>query len=86
MERYEFEMIPVPAEALNAVGITPGVTVEAFADGSRIVIQKAPEEDFCETYNEDCEGCPYCCPCCGETCPHLFAENKDFQRISDLSV
>ena len=42
MERYEFEMIPVPAEALNAVGITPGVTVEAFADGSRIVIQKAP--------------------------------------------
>ena len=35
MERYEFEMIPVPAEALNAVGITPGVTVEAFADGSR---------------------------------------------------
>ena len=66
MERYEFEMIPIPAEALNAVGITPGVTVEAFADGSRIVIQKAPGDDFCEVYNDDCEGCPYCCPCCGE--------------------
>lgn len=66
MERYEFEMIPVPAEALAAAGITPGVTVEAFVDGSRIVIQKAPEDDFCEAYNDDCEGCPYCCPCCGE--------------------
>ena len=44
MERYEFEMIPVPTEALIAAGIVPGVTVEAFADGSRIVIQKAPED------------------------------------------
>ena len=28
------------------------------------------------------------CPCCGKAClcPHLFAENKDFQRISNLSV
>ena len=40
MERYEFEMIPVPAEALNAVGITPRVTVEAFADGSRMTSVK----------------------------------------------
>ena len=47
MERYEFEMIPVPNEALIAAGIVPGVTVEAFVDGSRIVIQKAPEDDFC---------------------------------------
>lgn len=66
MERYEFEMLPVPTEALIAAGIVPGVTVEAFADGSCIVIQKAPEDVFCETFNEDCEGCPYCCPCCGE--------------------
>ncbi len=66
MERYEFELLPVPSDAMKAVGLIPGVTAEAFVDGSRIVIQKAPEEDFCETYNEDCEGCPYCCPCCGE--------------------
>lgn len=66
MERYKFEMIPVPAEALTSAGIFPGIMVEAFADGSRIVIQKAPEDDFCETFNEDCEGCPYCCHCCGE--------------------
>lgn len=66
MERYEFEMIPVPTEALIAARIVPGVAVEAFADGSRIVIQKAPEDDFCETFNEDCKGCPYCCSCCGE--------------------
>ena len=66
MERYEFEMIPVPTETLIAADIVPGVTVEAFAEGSRIVIQKAPEDDFCETFNEDCEGCPYCCPCCGD--------------------
>lgn len=66
MERYEFEMIPVPAEVLITAGIVPGVTVEAFADGRRIVIQKVSEDDFCETFNEDCEGCPYCCLCCGE--------------------
>ena len=54
MERYEFEMIPVPTEALKAGGITPGVTVEAFAGGSRIVIQKAPGVDFCGAYNEEC--------------------------------
>lgn len=66
MERYKFELIPVPSESLEAVGIVSGITAEAFADGNRIIIQKAPEDDFCETYNEDCEGCPYCCPCCGE--------------------
>ena len=77
MERYEFEMIPVPAETLDAVGITPGVTVEAFADGSHIVIQKAPEDDFCESYNEDCVGCPYCCRCCGECLKEQFGGGED---------
>ena len=66
MERYEFEMIPVPSEALEAVGIVPGVTAEAFVDGNRLIIQKAQDDAFCEAYNEDCEDCPYCCPCCGE--------------------
>ena len=33
---------------------------------SRLIIQKAQGDAVCETYNEDCEGCPYCCPCCGE--------------------
>lgn len=66
MERYDFELIPVPSEALAAVGIGPGVTAEAFVDGKRIIIQKAEDDAFCDDYNEDCEGCPYCCPCCGE--------------------
>ncbi len=66
MKRYDFELIPVPSEALAAVGIVPGVTAEAFVDGERIVIQKAENDAFCDDYNEDCEGCPYCCPCCGE--------------------
>lgn len=70
-------MIPVPAEALASAGITPGVTVEAFSDGSRIVIQKAPEDDFCGTYNEDCEDCPYCCPCCGECLKEQFGGGEN---------
>lgn len=36
MKRYDFELIPVPSEALVAVGIVPGVTAEAFVDGKRM--------------------------------------------------
>ena len=64
--KYDFELIPVPTDALEAVGIIPGVMAEAFVDGKRIVIQIAENDAFCESYNEDCEECPYCCPCCGE--------------------
>lgn len=66
MKQYEFDMIPVPRGALAAVGISHNATVEAFADGKSLVIRRVPEEDFCDIFNEDCEGCPYCCPCCGE--------------------
>lgn len=66
MKRYEYELIPVPSEALESVGIFPGVAVEAYADGECIIVRKVVEDDFCESFNEDCEGCPYCCPCCGE--------------------
>ena len=66
MERYEFALIPVPADALMAVGICPGEITEAFVEGDRIVIQKVDEDAFCEEFNDDCEGCPYCCPECGE--------------------
>ena len=64
--KYDFELIPVPTDALEAVVIIPGFMSEAFVDGKRIVIQKAEDDAFCESYNEDCEDCPYCCPCCGE--------------------
>ena len=64
--KYDFELISVPTDALEAVGIIPGVMAEAFVDGKRIVIQKAEDDAFCESCNEDCEECPYCCPCCGE--------------------
>lgn len=57
--KYDFELIPVPTDALEAVGIIPGVMAEAFVDGKRIVIQKAENDAFCESYNEDCEECPY---------------------------
>lgn len=66
MEQYEFALIPVLSDALKAVGLLPGVTAEAFVDGSRLIIQKAQDDALCEAYNEDCEGCPYCCPSCGE--------------------
>lgn len=43
------------------------MTLEAFVEERRLVLQKADEEDtFCGAYDEDCEDCPYCCPCCGE--------------------
>ena len=41
MERYEFELIPVPSEALMEIGLIPGAAAEAFVDGRRIIIQKA---------------------------------------------
>lgn len=68
MEQFKFKMIPVPAEALDAVGLIPGTMAEGFVEGNRIIIQKADDDDdsFCNTFNEDCEGCPYCCPECGE--------------------
>ena len=53
-----FELIPVPTDALEAVGIIPGVMAEAFVDGKRIVIQKAEDDAFCKSYNEDCEDLP----------------------------
>lgn len=46
--KYDFELIPVPTEALEAVGIIPGVMAEAFVDGKRIVIQKAEDDAFCK--------------------------------------
>ena len=42
--KYDFELIPVPTDALEAVGIIPGVMAEAFVDGKRIVIQKAEDD------------------------------------------
>ena len=67
MKRTEFRVLPVPAEVFNELGFTEDMTLEAFVEGRRLVLQKMDEEDtFCEGYDEDCEGCPYCCPCCGE--------------------
>ena len=36
-----------------------------------------PEDEFCEAYNEDCEGCPYCCPCCGECLKEQMTGEED---------
>lgn len=68
MERYKCEMIPVPTDVLEAIGLIPGTLAECFVDGNRIIFQKTTDDDdsFCDTFNEDCEGCPYCCPECGE--------------------
>ena len=41
MEQYDFKLIPVPVEALEAVGLVAGAMAEAFVDGSRLIIQKA---------------------------------------------
>ena len=46
MERYKFEMIPVPAEALTSAGISPGIMVEAFADGDASSFRKYRRKTF----------------------------------------
>lgn len=66
MERYEFALIPVPADALKEIGIFSGEITEAFVEGGRIIIQKPDGDAFCDEWGDDCEGCPYCCPECGE--------------------
>lgn len=67
MKAYQFEMIPVPKGLLTSLHIVPGTALEAFADGSRVIVQKSDsEERCCDDYGEDCDGCPYCCPSCGE--------------------
>ena len=55
MEQFKFEMIPVPVEALELVGLIPGTMAEGFVEGNRIIIQKADDNDdsFCEQFNED---------------------------------
>ena len=57
----------IPVEFLEAVGLlNKDVIVEIFVDKNRIIIQRSDESDFCDQFNDDCEGCPYCCPECGE--------------------
>lgn len=81
MERYQFELIPIPADSLKTVGLVPGAMAEAFVEGNRIMIQKADDDAFCEEWNDDCEGCPYCCPECGECLKeqiqNLYGEDDD---------
>ena len=45
---------------------------EATNDG--VVPSPMRKED---AYNEDCEGCPYCCPCCGECLKEQFGGGED---------
>ncbi len=67
MKRTEFRLLPVPAELYDELGFTEDMTLEAFTEDHRLILQKADEEDtFCEEGDEGCEDCPYCCPCCGE--------------------
>lgn len=67
MKRTEFRLLPVPAEVFDELGFTEDMTLEAFVEGRRLVLQKMDEEDtFCEGYDEDCEGCPYCEELAGE--------------------
>lgn len=63
MKRTEFRLLPVPAELYDELGFTEDMTLEAFTEDHRLILQKADEEDtFCEEGDEGCEDCPYCCP------------------------
>ena len=41
MEQYDFKLIPVPVEALEAVGLVAGAMAEAFVDGSRLIYSES---------------------------------------------
>ena len=66
MKQYEFQYVPVPAEALREIGIVPGILTETFVDRHRVIIQRAADGECCDLVHADCEMCPYCCPACGE--------------------
>ena len=54
MKRTEFRLLPVPAEVFDELGFTEDMTLEAFVEGRRLVLQKTDEEDtFCEGYKEN---------------------------------
>ena len=38
MKQYEFQYVPVPAEALREIGIVPGILTETFVDRHRLII------------------------------------------------
>ena len=67
MKDYQFEIIPLPKGLFAELNMLPGMALEVFSDGSRIIVQKSDsEERCCDDYGEDCDGCPYCCSSCGE--------------------
>ena len=67
MENYQFEIIPLPKGLLAELNMLPGMALEMFSDGSRIIVQKSDsDERCCDDYGNDCSKCPYCCPGCGE--------------------
>ena len=45
MKRTEFRLLPVPAELFDELGFTEDMTLEAFVEERRLVLQKADEED-----------------------------------------
>ena len=45
MKRTEFRLLPVPAEVFDELGFTEDMTLEAFVEGRRLVLQKTDEED-----------------------------------------
>lgn len=54
MKRTEFRLLPVPAELFDELGFTEDMTLEAFVEERRLVLQKADEEDtFCGAYDEE---------------------------------
>lgn len=82
MGKIKFEMMPIPAETLKSIGLVHGTTAECFIEDGRIIIQKADDDGdgFCDNFDEDCEGCPFCCPECGEC---LKEQIDEFFRKDD---
>lgn len=40
MKRTEFRLLPVPAEVFDELGFTEDMTLEAFVEGRRLVLQR----------------------------------------------
>lgn len=83
-KKIKLSYIAVPAKALRELGISPDSTVEASVENNRIIIQKAIDEEcLCDLYNDDCEGCPFCCPKCGECLKEQFENSEKKEDSND---
>ena len=62
MEQYDFKLIPVPVEALEAVGLVAGAMAEAFVDGAASLFRKRRATRFAKPTMKTVKAVPIAAP------------------------